>query len=416
MNVAMLRNDCEVAVIGAGPYGLSVAAHLKAADVSVRVFGAAMSFWRNHMPDGMRLQSSWGASHIADPGKRFSLDAFAHQHGLAPMREQLPRAQFLRYGEWFQRQSVPDLDRRRVHRIEDLGKGFCLALEDGAALHAQRVVVAVGLAGHEYRPKEFDGLPSALVSHSSEHASLDDWRGQRVAVIGRGQSACESAALLKEAGSDVEIICRGDIRWLEAPRARGQRDWHRRLARLSRATSDVGPSPLKLLNDLPGVEHRMPDGARSWINARSLRAAAAWWLKPRFDGVRVHAPCRIVKAVTMGNQVGVQLDSGLRVYRHVFLATGYKVDLAKLRMLPAELRRRISCVDGSPVLGEGFESAVRGLHFVGASAVASYGPLMRFVAGAGYAARSVTRTHLTQSAQAKFDTRHIMECDFLTGR
>jgi cation diffusion facilitator CzcD-associated flavoprotein CzcO len=259
-------------------------------------------------------------------------------------------------------------------------------------------------------------LRSALVSHSSEHTSLDEWRGQRIAVVGRGQSACESAALLREAGSDVEIICRGDIRWLEAPRASRHGDWHRRLARLSNVTSDIGPSPLKLLNELPGVEHRMPDGARSWINARSLRPAAAWWVKPRLDGVRVHAPSRIVKAVTMGNQVGVQLDSGLRVYRHVFLATGYKVDLAKLRMLPQELRRRVSCVDGSPVLGEGFESTVRGLHFVGASAVASYGPLMRFVAGTGYAARSVTRTHLIQSAQAKLDALRLMESDFLTGR
>jgi Pyridine nucleotide-disulphide oxidoreductase len=416
VNIAMLRNDCEVAVIGAGPYGLSVAAHLKAADITVRVFGAAMSSWRDHMPDGMRLQSSWSASHIADPSRRFSLDAFAHQHGLEPAQEQQPRAQFLRYGEWFQRQTVPDLDCRRVLRVEDLGKSFCLALEDGEAVHARRVVVAVGLAGQEYRPKEFDGLPSALVSHSSEHTGLDAWRGQRVAVVGRGQSACESAALLKEAGSDVEIICRGDIKWQQAQRAGGHGDWHRRLARLSHVTSDVGPSPLNLLNDLPGVEHRMPDGARSWINARSLRPAAAWWVKPRLDGVRVHGGCRIVKAVTMGNQVGVQLDSGLRVYRHVFLATGYKVDLAKLRILPHELRRRISCVDGSPVLGKGFESTARGLHFVGASAVASYGPLMRFVAGTGYAARSVTRTHLTQSAQARFDTRNLMECDFLTSR
>jgi FAD-dependent urate hydroxylase len=120
--------------------------------------------------------------------------------------------------------------------------------------------------------------------------------------------------------------------------------------------------------------------------------------------------------VTMGNQVCVQLDSGLRVYRHVFLTTGYQVDIGKLRLLPQELRRRITCVDGSPVLGEGFESTARGLHFVGASAVASYGPLMRFVAGTGYAARSVTRAHLTQSAQAKFDRLNVMESDFLTSR
>src|SRR5262245_33846497 len=130
----MLRNDCEVAVIGAGPYGLAVAAHLKAADVTVRVFGVAMSFWRDHMPDGMTLQSSWSASHLSDPNRRFSLDAFAHQHGLESVQEQQPLAQFLRYGEWFQRQTVPDLDARKVIRVEDVGKGFCLVLDDGEAV------------------------------------------------------------------------------------------------------------------------------------------------------------------------------------------------------------------------------------------------------------------------------------------
>jgi glycine/D-amino acid oxidase-like deaminating enzyme len=301
-----------------------------------------------------------------------------------------------------------------VIRIEDLGKGFCLALDDGEAVHAQRVVVATGLAQQEHRPAPFVGLPSALVSHSCERTSFDAWRGKRVAVIGRGQSACETAALLREAGSDVEIICRGDIKWAQEPTAPGHSDWYWRLAKLSRVTSDVGPPPLSLLNDLPGVQHRMPDGARSWINARSLRPAPAWWLKPRLEGVRVHAGRQVVSVVTMGNQVGVQLDNGLRVYHHVVLATGYKVDLATLRILPPELRRRISSVGGSPVLGEGFESTVRGLHFVGASAVASYGPLMRFIAGAGYAGRGVTRAHLTQSAQARFERLSLMESDFLT--
>ena len=410
MNFAILHDHCDVAVIGAGPYGLAVAAHLKAAEIATRVFGVPMSFWRDSMPKGMKLQSSWAASHIADPQRRFSLDAFAHQHGLEPVKEQQPLEQFVRYGEWFQRQTVPDLDTRKVIRVEDIGKGFCLVLENGKAVHAQRVVVATGLAQQELWPAQLEGLPRALVSHAGEHDALDAWPGQRVAVIGRGQSACEFAALLREAGSDVEIICRGDIRWAEAPSLPARRDWHR----LSRAPSAVGPRPLDLLNELPGVEHRMPDGARAWINSRSLRAAATRWLELRLDGVRVQAGRRIESATTMGNQVGLRLDNGLRVYHHVLLATGYKVDIAKLRMLPPELRRRIARADGCPTLGEGFESTVPGLHFVGASSVASYGPLMRFIAGAGYTARSITRAHLAQSARAKFESLNPMHCDFLT--
>jgi hypothetical protein len=230
-----------------------------------------------------------------------------------------------------------------------------------------------------------------------------------VVVIGRGQSACESAALLKEAGSHVDIICRGDIKWARAPRADAER---RRILGLARP-SQSGPWPLNLLNDVPGIEHHMPDGVRSWINARSLRPAPAWWLKPRLEGVRVDAGRRIIRAVILGNQVGLKLDNGLRVFRHVLIATGYKINVAGLRMLPPELRRRISCIDGAPVLGDGFESTVRGLHFVGASAVASYGPLLRFLAGAGHAARSITRSHLNQSAQAKFERLALLEYDFL---
>jgi cation diffusion facilitator CzcD-associated flavoprotein CzcO len=188
-----LHDDCEGAVLGAGPYGLAVAAHLRAAEINTRVFGRALSFWRENMPKGMRLRSPWIATHIADPDNRFSLDAFARRVALTP-REQLPLEQFVQYGEWFQAQVAPDLDTRIVKRVESAGPGFRLCLDDDQTVHARRVVVAMGLARQEWRPPPFDGIDSALVSHSCEHAALDKWSGKRVAVIGRGQSACESGA------------------------------------------------------------------------------------------------------------------------------------------------------------------------------------------------------------------------------
>jgi Pyridine nucleotide-disulphide oxidoreductase len=412
MNFAPRRDDCEVVVIGAGPYGLAVAAHLKAAGVATRAFGQSMSAWRDHMPKGMKLQSPSAASHLADPEGKYSLDAFAHQLGNAPAQDQLPLEHFVRYGEWFQRQTVHDLDSRKVTRIEQAGKAFCLVLDNGEAIHAPRIVIAMGLTGQEFRPAEFDGLPSYLVSHASEHASLEAWRGQRVAVVGRGQSACESAALLREAGSEVDIICRGNIRWggppaSDTPSGGG---W----LRATRAPSAVGPHPLSLLNELPGAEHLLPAGVLAWINSRSLRPTPAWWLKPRLDGVRVLAGRRVAAVTAKDDRVSVELDDRTEVYHHVLLATGYKIDIAKLRILPPELLRRIACIDGAPSLADGFESTVPRLHFVGASSVASFGPLMRFIAGAGYAARSITRTHMAQTARAKLATLNLMDCDFLT--
>ncbi len=379
MNVAISRDDCDVAVIGAGPYGLALAAHLRDAKIATRVFGKPVASWRHQMPQGMKLLSPSSATHIPDPQKRFTLDLFARQHGFGPVADRLPLDRFVAYGEWFQRQAVPDADPRNVIRVEDTGRGFCLVLEDGEPIRAQRVVVATGLAQQEFRPAPFAGLPSELVSHSCEHARLDRWRGARVAVVGRGQGACESAALLREAGSDVELICRGDIRWLDAAET---------------------PS-LRWLSEAPAVLHGAPDGIRRWVNGRTLRPAAADWLKPRLAEVRVRAGGAVQSVAIKGNQVGVTIDGERRAYDHVLLATGYKPDIAKLRMLPRELLQRVATTDGSPVLGAGFVSTVPGLYFIGASAARSFGPSMRVVAGAGYAARAVTNAVIEQHVQRR---------------
>lgn len=405
MNIAVLHDDCDIAVIGAGPYGLAVAAHLKAARIPTRAFGEPMSFWRGHMPKGMKLRSPWRASHIADPERKYTLDAFAHRLAI-PYQDHLPLEHFIHYGEWFQRLTVRDLDTRTVVRVEDAGGGFSLVLEDGEAIYARRVVMATGLAGQQHRPQLFDGLPSALVSHTCEHPQLDLWRGKRVAVVGRGLSACETAALLREAGADVEIICRGDIRWPAAPRDANAyggicAGW---LDALRTAPSALGSFPLNWLNEFPGAVHRLSPPVRAMLNAAALRPAPAPWLRRRFGGVRVHANETIHAVRIMGNQVALDLGGGLRVYDHVLLATGYRIDVAKSDLLSPLLARRIVSARGAPVLGRGFESSVPGLHFVGASAVRSYGPLMSVVAGAGYAARNLTDFALARRASER---RHL---------
>jgi hypothetical protein len=365
----VFRDTCEVAVVGAGPYGLSLGAHLGSAMVDARVFGRPMSFWRHNMPKGMKLRSAWEASHIADPDNFLLLDAYAVVSGLG-RSDPLPLDDFVRYGEWFQQMALPDLDARNVTTIEPAGRGFWLTLEDGQVLNARHVVVATGLANQDYRPVAFRGLPADLVSHTADHASLGGFRGRRVAVVGRGQSACESAALLAEAGADVALICRAAIRWLGG--------------------SGVGPFPLNWLNAAPDALHRVPPLWRDWLDAFSLQARPAAWLKPRLAGVRIDAGRRIRGARPNRDGIILELDSGARGFDHVLLATGYKIDIARLGFIGSELASRILTDGGSPVLSSGYESSVRGLHFVGASAVRSFGPLLGFVAGAGHAARAVT--------------------------
>ena len=406
MNIAvspLLSSDsCEVAIVGAGPYGLAVAAHLRAANLPIRVFGKAMSFWRNNMPAGMLLRSPWIATHIAEPGGRYLLDDYYRKSGM-DVPKLLPVKNFIDYGVWFQQQVAPDLDTRTVIRVEQLDRGFRLVLEDRTSFFARRVVMATGLLGHEYRPEHFDGLPRDLVSHSCEHTESGRFRGKHVAVIGRGQSACESAALLHEAGANVEIICRGYLVWNADPEQRGtlRKTVRALLGNMLIPPSQVGPFPYNWLNEVPGIIHHLTESARDGVNERSLGATAILWLRPRLKDVPVNQGRRILDARRNGNGIALTLDNGVRRFDHVLLATGYRTDVTRMTLLGQSLRARIARHGGLPVLSGSFESNVPGLHFVGAAAVASFGPLLRFIAGAGFAARRVTRAAVRSARRTR---------------
>jgi cation diffusion facilitator CzcD-associated flavoprotein CzcO len=397
---ATLRDACDVAVIGAGPYGLAVAAHLKAAGIPTRVFGEAMSFWRQNMPKGMKLRSSRRATHIADPDNRHSVHVYAAEKGGVP-DDPLPLEDFVAYGEWFQRRVAPNLDTRKVVQVETSASGFRLRLEDGECVEARRVVMAMGLANQEFKPPQFEGLPPSLVSHSADHMDLGVFRGRRVAVIGRGQSACESAVLLHEAGAEVEQISHGDVIWIGSEEPHGD-DWVWRLQDALAAPSSVGRFPLNWLVEAPGLVRLLPADLRNWISDRCLLPAATAWLRKRAEGVQMRPGRSVTSARPQGSQIVLQLDDGScsRV-DHALLATGYRIDISKLGVLAPDLLKRIDRAAGSPRLSSQFESSVPGLHFVGSSAVHSLGPLMRFIAGAGYAARCVTRAAVASRARSK---------------
>jgi cation diffusion facilitator CzcD-associated flavoprotein CzcO len=263
---------------------------------------------------------------------------------------------------------------------------------------ADRVVVATGLRNQEYRPLPFRDLPGTLVSHSSEHSDFAPFRGKRVAVIGRGQSACESAALLNEAGAETVIVARGDIRWLGAPKAAGPfKPLRHRLREAMASPSEVGPFPLSWLVEVPGFVRHMPADMRAKFTQRCLTPAASGWLRPRFADIRcVAAP--LTGASADRDRITLAFNDHDETFDHVVLGTGYHVDISRLGLLADALLARIACAQGSPLLHDGFESSVPKLHFVGSYAVKSYGPLLRFIAGAPFAARALTRAARRQSA------------------
>jgi cation diffusion facilitator CzcD-associated flavoprotein CzcO len=380
---------CDVAIVGAGPYGLACAAHLRAADgLDVRVLGDPMSFWRQHMPKGMLLRSPYVASDIGAPTDSLSLDAYgaATRTVAAPV----PLDRFVDYGGWFQRKVVSDVDRRPVENVSHTGSEFKLSLADGDALRAKRVVIAAGIGPFSFRPPEFQGLPPSHVSHASELDDLGGFAGRRVAVIGGGQSALESAALLKEAGADVEVLVR-------APRIY----FLRRVGTLHNlgpvttalfAPAEVGPAGISRIVSVPDWYRRMPRRIQDRFFWRSLRPAGAAWLQPRLEGVPINTGLAVKRAAAVNGHLRLELSDGTdRVVDHALLGTGYRVDISRYPFLDRGLLRHVRVTSGHPRLSTGFESSVPGLYFAGATAGWSFGPLMRFVAGTDFAARGLTR-------------------------
>jgi cation diffusion facilitator CzcD-associated flavoprotein CzcO len=375
----------EAAILGAGPYGLSVAAHLLAAGIVIRIFGKTMAFWRRNMPAGMLLRSAWEASHIADPAGQLTLDEYAASRG-EDLATPIPLSDFVDYGDWFRTRAGLDVDPRLVRRVRKNGS-FQLGLEDGTVLSARSVIVATGLERFAWRPPQFAGLPPHRLSHSSEHAGFSDFKGLRVTVVGGGQSATESAALLQEAGADAELLMRApDLCWLSPGRLAARPG----LRRLLYPPTDLGPPGLNWVVATPDLFRSFPKRLQHPISNRVLRPAVSDWLRPRLEGVRLSIGRTVVASYEDDDAITLTLDDGSRrEVDHVLLATGYQVDISRLPFL-AELADSLRLVSGSPRLGRGFESSVPGLHFVGAVATESFGPIMRFVAGTGYAARAVT--------------------------
>lgn len=398
-------ND-PVAVIGAGPYGLSAAAHLRARGLPVRVFGEPMVSWREQMPAGMLLKSTPVASTIDAPQPGHTLLDHCHAVGGTPYQSDwdiIPVETFARYGLWFQERLVPDLEQTRVVAVDRRGGGgFELKLDSGEQFTARAVVVASGLSGLAHLPAEFaaavpDG-PSAAgpVSHSSHHHDLGRFAGREVVVVGAGQSALESAVLLAEAGAaSVRVVARGRAAVaFGAPPDRQPR---------LRPESPFGRAwSLYALSYHAAAFRRLPAPAREHLVRKVLGPKGAWWLRERFAGrVQVTQGVRVTRVtVESGGRPVLTLRGGSgRVGElaadHVMAATGYRMNLAALGFLGPELRAGVVTGAGGPWLDAGYGSSVPGLYFTGLQAAASFGPVMRFVCGTEYASPRLAKAVAT---------------------
>ncbi|HEU5426560.1 MAG TPA: NAD(P)-binding domain-containing protein [Actinocrinis sp.] len=396
------RRPLDVVVVGAGPYGLSVAAHVRAAGLATRVFGMTMAAWTRQMPAGMLLKSEPAASHLSDPDRNYGYDAYCRINDLPyAYGDPIPVERFAAYGHWFSRQAVGDVEPRLVARISASSAGFRLAIDDGEIVETASVVMATGTAPFAYSPAWLGALPSALAGHAVQYPDLAAFGGKRVAVIGAGQSALETATLLAEHGARPHLLAAGSrIEWNDPPLTAQRSLWQR--LRFPQTALGSGLRSWALVH-APGAVRHLPASHRLRLVRTTLGPAGAWWLKARFsDAVAVSLNANIISA-RVGEEGGPQLllhgpggELSTMQFDHVIAATGYRVRLDRLRWLDAALGRQlaggwVTGVVAGPVLNQRFESVVPGLYFTGLPTAVTFGPLMRFVAGTEYSARVITR-------------------------
>jgi thioredoxin reductase len=393
----------EIAIIGAGPYGLSIAAHFRRRGIPFRIFGRPMDSWLAHMPKGMMLKSDGFASNIYDPDADFTLKQFCADRGIEYSDTGIPVTleTFSAYGLAFKERLVPELEDKLVVSLDRLPDGFRLRLDDGELVTTRRAVLAVGITHLEHVPAELAHLAPEYLTHSASHRDLEKFKGRKVVVIGGGASAIDLAGLLREADAEVQLVARqGALNFHGKPSVGKPRSFWQRIRH---PQSGLGPGLRSwFFANAPALFHYLPKRIRVEAVRKHLGPSGGWFAKEKVMGrVPLLLGYTPEGAEIQDGRVSLQLRSASGAHReilteHIIAATGYKVDLARLAFLSTEIRSTIMTVEGTPVLSSTFESSVPGLYFVGISAANSFGPVMRFAFGAGFAARRITQA-LTKS-------------------
>jgi thioredoxin reductase len=393
----MNRSPLDVAIIGAGPYGLSIAAHLQAAQIDYRIFGSPMAFWRQHMPPGMHLKSYGDSSSLFDADSSFSIEDFTRANGIEyhPSRHPVALSTFIEYGQTFQERFVPQVTRARLVSQHATADGHELSFDNGESLFARTVVVATGVLAFKHTPALLARLPTELASHSSDYGSMEALRGKRVAVVGGGSSALDLTGLLSAQGCEVTLVARASSLAFQHIPVQEERSLLQRL--VAPTAHGLGAGWILYGCTVPRLFRLLPDRLRSTIVDNTLGPSGGYFIRERVETAARLKLGRVIESAC--EQAGAAHLStidrhGMRetlVADHVVAATGYKVDVGRLAFLAEDTRRKVRTVGGAPLLSASYESSVPGLHFVGLASARCFGPIMRFVVGAIHPAQSLCR-------------------------
>lgn len=392
-----------ITIIGAGPFGLSVAAYLRAYGIAFRIIGSPMQSWLKHMPKGMLLKSTGFSSTLYDPDQSFTIARYCKERGIPHENVGLPVKveTFSEYGLAFQKALVPEVEETMLVKLSRDHRGFVLELADGRSFTSERVVLGVGLDSFRTTPHELSRLPRELATHSADHNDLTKFRGKDIAVIGGGSSAIDTAVLLHEAGARPLLIVRKpNIEFgIDEPLHRSL------LKRLHRPMSGIGPGwKNRACTDAPWAFRYLPDHIRVRTVSEFLGPSGGWFMKDRTKPVPRLFDCRLSHASEANGRLQLRLATTdgteqTQTLDHAIAATGYRPDVYRLPFLSPDILSQLNLLRNTPRLSANFESSVPGLYFIGPITANSFGPVMRFSIGADFTSRRLSR-HLTRAVLA----------------
>jgi thioredoxin reductase len=354
-----------------------------------------MESWRRYMPEGMILKSERFASNLWDQNRRFTLERYSAEKGLSyqPVGHPLSLATFLEYAEWFRGRTEVESRDVRVVQIRHNANHFYAQLADGTSFTSRRVILATGHMPFRRIPTALSRLAEPLLVHTTGIRDVKAYAGRDVTIIGGGQSALETAALLHEAGARIRIFMRGSgINWNSPSKPRSP------FARILAPDAGIGSGWKSWsISELPRLFRHFPPDKRHRFVAHSYGPGGAWWLRDRVGHqIELRLNCVVENATAENShaRMAVRGPDGQSdfVTDHVIAGTGFMVDVDRLEYLDAGLRRSIARERaGVPALTSHFETSMPGLFIVGVASSPVFGPIMRFMYGAKHVAPLLTR-------------------------
>ena len=378
-----MTRDTNLLIIGAGPFGLAMAAYAQHLNMDYLVVGKFMEFWKSHMPKGLILRSAcdW---HL-DPVGIHTAENYLQTKGLTPQEvEPLSLEFYLSYADWFQQQKGFNILPAYVQRLDCSNSGFEATLDDGETLRANNVLLAIGFRYFKNIPPELaEILPAGSFSHTCDLVDFAGFKEKRCLVIGGRQSAFEWAALLNEAGATAFHVS------------------HRH------ETPEFKPSNWSWVNQMidemvasPGWYRNLPSKEKEEVNQRFWaegRLKLEPWLQSRVkkEPIKIWPKSRVAFCHKLSTgEFEVTLDTGDKgdkiAIDHIALATGYRVNMAQVPFLArGNLLERLETRNGCPVLDERFQSSVPGLFITSMPATQDFGPFLAFTVSVGASAKII---------------------------